>query len=67
MDEVLILFSDHTWLYGYEDQIEHLYNNHNWKKDFLRLRYAIIVKNWEKPIYRPNDDKNLKQVLTNSK
>ena len=65
MDEVLILFSDHTWLYCYEDQIEHLYNNHNWKIDFLR--YAIIVKNWEKTIYCPNDDKNLKQVLTNSK
>ena len=56
MNEVLLLFSDHSWLYCYEDQIEHLYNNHNWEKDFLRLRYALIIRNWEKTIYRPNNE-----------
>ena len=54
MNEALILFSDHSWLYCYDDQIEHLYNSHNWKKDDF-LRYAIIVKHWEKTIYDPEN------------
>jgi len=53
MDEVLILFSDHSWLYCYEDQIEYLYKEHNWKID--SFRYALIIKNWEKTIYDPEN------------
>lgn len=59
MDEVLILFSDHYWLYCYEDQIEHFYKEHNWKIA-EPFRTVLIIKNWEKTLYCPNDDKNLK-------